>query len=70
MAYCTHILTDVIWTDTVWRDYISKVIGVCPKSELKALYYRETDYIDFKMYREAAWRDDIWKRYLEKIDKK
>jgi hypothetical protein len=54
LGYCTHILTDVIWTDTVWRDYISRVTGICPESDFKILYYRETDYIDFKLYREAV----------------
>jgi hypothetical protein len=60
-GYCTHILTDVLWTDTVWRDYIDKVADLYPKTEHRPLYYKETDYMDFKIFREAHWRERIWR---------
>lgn len=64
LGYCAHILTDVIWSDTVLRDYLNKLAEVDLKNDSKSIYYKETDYIDFKIYREASWREQVWRQLL------
>ena len=60
LGYCTHILTDLVWLDTVYKNYRTTLAQSKLELEHRALYYKETDYIDFKLYREAPWRERIW----------
>lgn len=62
LGYCAHILTDVVWADTVWKDYLNKLAQTDLQVNPKVLYYRETDYIDFKIFRESPWRENIWNK--------
>lgn len=64
LGYCTHILTDVIWADTVQKDFINKVVKVNSQVDPKPLYYNETDHIDFNIFRNSAWRERVWKQLL------
>jgi len=49
-----------VWIDTVYKNYRNTLALSKLEIEHRALYYKETDYIDFKLYREAPWRERIW----------
>lgn len=63
LGYCTHILTDVIWADTVHKGYINTLTDIGLKNQSKILYYKETDTIDFKIFREVWWRRQVWEQF-------
>ncbi|MDQ8734389.1 zinc dependent phospholipase C family protein [Paenibacillus sp. LHD-38] len=59
-GYAAHVLTDLIWTQTVYQDFTRKIteeqIG-----NARQLYYSDTDQIDFNFYKNESWRPQYWK---------
>lgn len=61
LGYGIHVLTDIIWNETVYSNFrISYNRDSSPISDIKKAYYNDTDWIDFKLYREADWRPEVW----------
>lgn len=61
-GYVAHVLTDQLWIDTVAIPNRSHIPAELSQDERKALYYRETDQIDFNFYHHAPWRPLVWTR--------
>ncbi|MCB0112801.1 MAG: hypothetical protein KDD84_01870 [Caldilineaceae bacterium] len=61
-GYVAHVLTDQLWIDTVAIPNRDRIPAELSQDERRALYYRETDQIDFNTYRQAPWRPLVWDR--------
>lgn len=61
-GYVAHILTDQLWIDTVAIPNRPRIPAELTQDERKALYYRESDQIDFNFYHRAPWRPLVWDR--------
>lgn len=61
LGYGIHILTDIIWNETLFREFKQKYENdPVPIQEMTWAYYNDTDKLDFDMYREFEWREEIW----------
>ncbi len=58
-GYISHVLTDLIWTQTVYRDFETQIANKQIEN-VRTLYYMETDQIDFNLYRNESWRTKAW----------
>ncbi|RAP75871.1 zinc dependent phospholipase C family protein [Paenibacillus montanisoli] len=59
LGYVSHVLTDLIWTHTIYDDFKRKATADHIE-DLRTLYYAETDQIDFNLYRNEPWRPQAW----------
>jgi hypothetical protein len=59
-GYIAHILTDRIWSQTVYPVFLSRIAPDLDPAEIRRLYYRDTDQLDFGLYRQASWRPAVW----------
>ncbi|WP_434752205.1 zinc dependent phospholipase C family protein [Paenibacillus amylolyticus] len=66
-GYFMHVMTDYYWFRSVYPEFEGRVRELDrregierTKEELSRLYYRETDQIDFNLYRTASWSHEIW----------
>jgi len=66
-GYFTHIITDYIWTSTVYENFKANVPIDITDKDLRTLYYQNTDQIDFNIYKSAFWRNKVWDQ-LKSID--
>lgn len=67
-GYFMHVLTDFYWFRSVHPQFVEQVTltdqnsGITrTKDELGRLYYQETDQIDFNLYEQASWSEEVWK---------
>ena len=60
LGYAAHVLTDRYWTETVTVPMRPAIPPELTQAERHALYYRETAYIDWRLYTQAPWRPTIW----------
>lgn len=58
-GYTAHVLTDLMWHQSVYRDFQSSIAQQQIKNE-RALYDMETDQVDFHLYKNEAWRPHVW----------
>ncbi|TJY42568.1 hypothetical protein E5161_06855 [Cohnella pontilimi] len=58
-GYMSHVLTDLIWSHTVYRDFESQTANK-QIDNIRTLYYMETDQIDFNLFRNEDWRAQAW----------
>lgn len=65
-GYFTHLLTDYIWLESVYRSFKEKTTldGLDPDQKRKA-YYRDTDQIDFLYYKKKSWTDEVWSKLIQ-----
>lgn len=61
-GYVAHVLTDRVWRDTFYATFRSRVAPDLDPAEWRRLYYRETDQLDFNLYRRMPWRPEVWTR--------
>lgn len=66
-GYFMHVLTDFYWFRSVHPTFVEQVTvtdqdsGINrTKDELGRLYYQETDQIDFNLYQQASWSEEVW----------
>jgi hypothetical protein len=66
-GYFMHVLTDFYWFRSVHPQFVEQVTltdqnsGITrTKDELGRLYYQETDQIDFNLYQQASWSEEVW----------
>ena len=59
-GYVAHLLTDFLWRDSVVEAFYKRVPQNLSPEETRALYYKETDQIDFNLYNQMPWRKDVW----------
>ncbi len=60
-GYVAHIFVDRIWTETVLEPFRKQLPAAMPHTELRSLYYQESDQIDFDLYHEMPWRPAVWR---------
>ncbi|SED08649.1 zinc dependent phospholipase C family protein [Paenibacillus sp. GP183] len=58
-GYISHVLTDLIWSHTVYSDFQRKIANEQIEN-VRTLYYMETDQIDFNLFRLEPWRPQAW----------
>jgi len=59
-GYALHLLADHFWTHWIVVIFKDKLTAGMPDSEKRALYYRETDQVDFNLYHQVPWRPKVW----------
>jgi hypothetical protein len=61
LGYGIHILTDIIWWETVYIKFKQEYVkDQNPVQDLKLAYYNDTDQLDFELYKNSEWRESIW----------
>lgn len=61
LGYGIHILTDIIWWETVYMKFKQEYEkNLNPVQDLKSAYYNDTDQLDFELYKKSEWRESIW----------
>jgi hypothetical protein len=60
-GYFSHLLTDYYWSQEVHPRLVEGGrLMEMTQEQTRALYYRETDQIDFHIFRQAPWREQVW----------
>ncbi len=61
LGYGIHILTDIIWWETVYIKFKQKYEkDMNPIQDLKTAYYNDADQLDFELYKNSEWCETIW----------
>jgi hypothetical protein len=55
-GYLTHLLTDFLWKQVVIDPFRQKLPAGLSEKEVRSIYYRDTDHVDFDLYRQMPWR--------------
>ncbi len=61
LGYITHILTDRLWWQEVIPLFRKEIPNSISEEEIRRLYYRDTDKIDWDLYNQEKWRTNAWK---------
>lgn len=61
-GYVAHILTDRLWVKAVLDPFRKSIPPLLSTQEQRALYYLETDQIDFDLYHQMSWRLEVWSK--------
>ena len=61
-GYAAHVLTDHLWQQTVAEAFRQRMQQEGLWEERRALYYQESDKLDFCLYDTAPWRPVVWGR--------
>ncbi len=59
LGYGIHVLTDIIWLYNVYYPF-KKVLGDLSKEEIDLIYYGENDQLDFLLYHDSLWREEVF----------
>ena len=59
-GYVAHLLTDRLWRESAIECFYKRIPQNLSPEEMQALYYKETDQIDFNLYYQMPWRKDVW----------
>lgn len=60
-GYCIHILTDLLWSKSVYSDFVAKYReDPSPVQDERWAYYNDTDILDFELFRGCRWREKVW----------
>jgi len=59
-GYAAHVLTDRLWQDTLVAAFRQRMQREGAELDLRALYYRDCDKLDFDIYDTAPWRSAVW----------
>ena len=65
LGYCTHLLTDYFWFNTIFPDFVSRVPDKIHSVPFKEKYYHDTDLIDRKLYYRSPWQKPVWELLSE-----
>jgi hypothetical protein len=65
-GYFAHLLTDYYWFNSVYTQFKENVTkdGI-PAEEVRKAYYRDTDQIDFTIYRTKPWASNVWDKLID-----
>jgi hypothetical protein len=60
-GYFVHVLTDYYWLHSVYKIFKESVVNEqLTNKEIRLIYYKETDQIDYNFYRTENWKDTVW----------
>lgn len=72
LGYFMHVVTDYYWFRTVHPEFVEQVQKrdqregiVRTKENLSRLYYQETDQVDFNLFHNASWSEEVWSALKE-----
>ncbi len=61
LGYGMHILTDIIWSNTLYKKFELKYKKEFDSlHDIKDAYYNDTDQLDFELYKTFNWRPIVW----------
>jgi hypothetical protein len=60
-GYTAHLLSDHLWLTTVTARF-KETLGTLDFEVGRAIYYEETDQLDFDLYRRMEWRPRVWEQ--------
>ncbi len=60
-GYAAHLLSDHLWLTTVTAGF-KDTLGSLEFEVGRAIYYEETDQIDFDLYRRMEWPPRVWEQ--------
>ncbi|WP_438347986.1 hypothetical protein ACP8HI_20345 [Paenibacillus sp. FA6] len=65
-GYFMHVITDYLWVDELYSTFKeqNQELGRT-NDEIRTLYYKETDQVDFNIYYEKAWTIEVWELLKE-----
>ncbi|MCR8633784.1 hypothetical protein [Paenibacillus radicis (ex Xue et al. 2023)] len=64
-GYFAHLLTDYFWTYSVYVQFKEQATNdQIPADEIKRAYYRDTDQIDFHIYKTKKWTPEVWRKLI------
>lgn len=64
-GYAAHLMTDYWWLQGIARPFFNGLPPDTPAAERRELYYRETDQVDFNLYRRSPWQPVVWRMLAE-----
>jgi hypothetical protein len=59
-GYAAHLLADRLWNRTIIQPIQARCAASMDAPALRALYYLETDQLDFNLYHQITWRSQAW----------
>ena len=59
-GYAAHLLTDHWWRMEVILPFAEKLPPGTTREARRTVYYRETDQVDFNLYHQSPWRQEVW----------
>ena len=60
-GYCIHILTDMYWVHQVHSKFVVDYSNdTNPVQDEAGAYYNDTDIVDYILFNERPWKNDIW----------
>ncbi|TDF97134.1 zinc dependent phospholipase C family protein [Paenibacillus piri] len=64
-GYFAHLLTDYFWLHDVYKPFkeTAERDGV-PEQEIRRTYYKDTDQIDFTLYKTKLWTPRVWEKLI------
>jgi len=61
LGYTVHILTDQLYSESVYREYLNRYdADPSPIQDKKWAYYNDTDIVDFELYAKQTWQIEVW----------
>ncbi|AJS58863.1 zinc dependent phospholipase C family protein [Paenibacillus sp. IHBB 10380] len=65
-GYFMHLLTDYYWFQELHPKFVesNELLNRTPE-EIRTLYYKETDQIDFNLYKHKMWSSEVWELLAE-----
>lgn len=61
-GYAVHLLTDWHWFTSIYTTFRQTAPDTFTAQELRALYYQETDQVDFDLFYQMPWRQQVWEQ--------
>ena len=59
-GYAAHLLADRLWNRMIIQPMQARCVTSIDAPTLRALYYEETDQLDFNLYHRMPWRSQAW----------
>ena len=61
LGYGVHLLTDIYWLKSLYRHYRYKYeADIMPSQNIREAYYNDTDQLDFLLYKNYSWINEVW----------
>ncbi len=61
LGYTLHVLTDHLFNDTVYKEYLTRYDNdPAPVQDKTWAYYNDTDIDDFQLFALVPWKNEVW----------
>lgn len=66
LGYTIHVLTDQLYNESVYKDYLERYANdPSPVQDKTWAYYNDTDIVDFELFAKEDWRAEVWNHLEE-----